>query len=242
MKGGSNDLDQHEIELTAFGSALGAGLLAIIGKVIHDQLRNINRVGVEPNNQVEQNGTPPTTIVSDVDIETGLREPEPIEEGGSALSNTFKKIGNTFRVPKKVTTGFSKLNPMSAPIKNKTTRGLMTKSGEITNKNIVPAIVEIGKPVYDATATTASTMLTGNPYIGKEISDELWKGMVSKKDIDPRKRQTSLLLREVSKEVGKNSAKNVKRGLGGKRLLYKNDSEDQIGIGGRRYKKQLKDN
>jgi hypothetical protein len=163
-------------------------------------------------------------------------------EGGSRISEAFSKIGRAFRPPKKLTKGFASVNPMSIPIKNKTTRDALIKSGEITNKNLLPAVVEVGKPIYDATATTASTMLTGNPMIGKEMSSELWDTMVKKKDIDPRKRQSSLLLREISKEIGKDTAKNMKRGLGGKidRLLLQNDSENQIGIGGKRRKTKRK--
>jgi hypothetical protein len=91
---------------------------------------------------------------------------------------------------------------MMIALNDKKTSKLMRQSGEITNDYLLPAVVAMGKPVYDATAMTASTMITGNPIAGKILADALWDNMVANKGIDPRDRQKSELLGIVSSQIG----------------------------------------
>jgi hypothetical protein len=91
---------------------------------------------------------------------------------------------------------------MMYALNDKKTSKMMAKSGEITNDNLLPAVVSMGKPVYDATAISASTMITGNPVAGKILADSLWKDMVADKGIDPRDRQKSELLKAISGKIG----------------------------------------
>jgi len=98
--------------------------------------------------------------------------------------------------------GLNKINPMMIALNDKKTSKLMRQSGELTNDNLLPAVVAMGKPVYDATAMGASTMITGNPIAGKILADSLWDNMVANKGIDPRDRQKSQLLGSVSGAVG----------------------------------------
>jgi len=116
-----------------------------------------------------------------------------------------KKHGGKFDIGKtlySMSQGLNKINPMMYALNDKKTSKLMAKSGEITNDNLLPAVVSMGKPVYDATAISASTMITGNPVAGKILADSLWKDMVADKGIDPRDRQKSELLKAISGKIG----------------------------------------
>jgi hypothetical protein len=48
----------------------------------------------------------------------------------------------------------------------------------------------------------ASTLLTGNPLLGKALADSLWDNMVANKGIDPRDRQKSEELGNFSGAIG----------------------------------------
>jgi hypothetical protein len=116
-----------------------------------------------------------------------------------------KKHGGKFDIGKtlySMSQGLNKINPMMYALNDKKTSKMMAKSGEITNDNLLPAVVSMGKPVYDATAISASTMITGNPVAGKILADSLWKDMVADKGIDPRDRQKSELLKAISGKIG----------------------------------------
>jgi hypothetical protein len=120
-----------------------------------------------------------------------------------------KKHGGKFDLGKSLTKGafavsqgLNKINPMMIALNDRKTSKLMAKSGQITNDNLLPAVVSMGKPVYDATAMTASTAITGNPIAGKILADSLWNDMVAKKGIDPRDRQKNELLGAISGKIG----------------------------------------
>jgi hypothetical protein len=116
------------------------------------------------------------------------------------IGKTFKKVGKDIG---KVSKGLGKVG---------------TKLGAVTNDYILPAVVSAGKPIYDATAMSASTMLTGNPALGKVAGDALWDNMVEKKGIDPRDRQKSKALGKSSGAFGEIIAKPYSVALGGMRL------------------------
>jgi hypothetical protein len=63
-------------------------------------------------------------------------------------------------------------------------------------------------------------MLTGNPMLGKAASDTLWNEMVAKQGYDPRERQKSQELGELSSTLGQAVAKPYSASLGG--LLSRN--------------------
>lgn len=137
-------------------------------------------------------------------------------EGGKKpnIGKAFKKFG------KSVSKGFEKMakgteyiNPMMWAIKDKGTSKLMRQSGQLTNDYLLPAVVEAGKPVMDAVAMSASTALTGNPLLGKAVMDTAWKEMVEKPGYDPRKRQKSEALGEISKAVGQVASAKAKKNL-----------------------------
>lgn len=144
------------------------------------------------------------------DFESADEDSESEEEVGAGRrgKNPFKKLQKGIT---KVGTAFGKagdaMNPMAYAIKNKGTRDAMISSGDATNNYILPAVVSAGKPIYDATAMTASTMLTGNPVLGKVAADALWNGMVGDKGYDPRDRQKSAELGTLSDTLGKAVAK-----------------------------------
>ena len=112
------------------------------------------------------------------------------------------------------------INPMSYVLGSKKGRQAGIGLGDATNNYILPATVSAGKPIYDATAMTASTMLTGNPVLGKAVSDSLWNEMVAKQGFDPRERQKSQELGELSSTLGQAVAKPYSASLGG--LLSRN--------------------
>jgi hypothetical protein len=121
--------------------------------------------------------------------------------------NFTKKIGNAFGKVGKT------LNPMEHLINNKKTRNVMKSTGEITNDYLLPATVQLGKPVYDATAMTASTLLTGTPIPGKMVADTLFSEMVVKKNSDLRKNQKSKELGQISNITGNIIANKIGNGI-----------------------------
>jgi hypothetical protein len=141
---------------------------------------------------------------------------EEIEEGEGGKRSGLKSLQKGFT---KMGTAFGKageaMNPMSYAIKDKGTRGAMVSSGDVTQNYLLPATVSAGKPIYDATAMTASTMLTGNPILGKAVADSLWDNMVAKKGYDPRERQKSQELGELSGTFGQAVSKPYSASLGG---------------------------
>jgi len=129
---------------------------------------------------------------------------------GKSISKAFKPASKALgKVGKKlskgidtVSQGLTEINPMMIALKDKNTSKLMSQAGKLTNDNLLPAVVAMGKPVYDATAMAASTAITGNPIAGKMLADTLWDEMVAKKGIDPRDRQKNALLGAVSGQIG----------------------------------------
>lgn len=111
---------------------------------------------------------------------------KPVEKAFKPVEKTFDKAGKTLQ------SGFAKMG---------------MAMGDLTNNYLLPATVAVGKPIYDATAEGASTLLTGNPVLGKVVADSLWNNMVAKQGYDPRKNQKSKLLGEISGETGKAVAK-----------------------------------
>lgn len=136
-----------------------------------------------------------------------------------AVTKTTQSIGKSL---KPVTSGISKatgklskatdkINPLTYAFKDKGFNKLGVQSGEITQDYLLPAVVQAGKPVYDASAMTASTMLTGNPLLGKVAGDALWNTMAQ--PYDPRERQKSQILGEVASTAGKVLASQTKADL-----------------------------
>ena len=115
----------------------------------------------------------------------------------------FNAIGDAARV----------VNPMTYLISNKKTAKAMSDLGQVTNNNLLPAVVSVGKPLYDAAAVTGSTLATGNPILGKVAADSLWNRMAA--PYDPRKRQTSPELKQLSEMTGKELAKYGKMSAAG---------------------------
>jgi hypothetical protein len=101
----------------------------------------------------------------------------------------------------------NKINPVMWGIKNHPDVGI--KLGKVTNNNLLPVVVEIGKPVYDVAAVTAATTLTGNPVLGKVAADEFWNKFG--KPYDPRSRQDNTALKKISEEIGKKAGKEAKK-------------------------------
>jgi hypothetical protein len=121
----------------------------------------------------------------------------------NGVSKAFDKAGKSMTEGMfKASQGLNKINPMMIALNDKKTSKAMADLGGVTNDYLLPAVVAMGKPVYDATAMTASTMITGNPIAGKILADSLWDNMVAKKGIDPRDRQKSQLLGIVSSQIG----------------------------------------
>ena len=136
-----------------------------------------------------------------------------------AVTKTTQSIGKSL---KPVTSGISKatgklskatdkINPLTYAFKDKGFNKLGVQSGEVTQDYLLPAVVQAGKPVYDASAMTASTMLTGNPILGKVAGDALWNTMAQ--PYDPRERQKSQILGEVASTAGKVLASQTKADL-----------------------------
>jgi hypothetical protein len=158
----------------------------------------------------------------------GLIPYEEIE--GGKIKNPFKSVSKAFAPVKKtfdkagvkMNTGAAKvataINPMTYALGNKDTRNAMIQSGKITHDYLLPAVVSAGKPIFDATAMVGSTMLTGNPLLGKVAADTVWNEMVAKKGNDPRQNQKSKELGELSTVFGQALAKPYTAALGGYRL------------------------
>lgn len=125
------------------------------------------------------------------------------------VSKTAKSIDKGIS---KATEALDKINPMSIALDDKKTRKLMAQSGEITDKNILPAVVSAGKPLYVAAAMAASTAVTGNPILGKVAADALWNELVDRPGYDPRERQTNKLLGKSSELLGTVLAKSLTGG------------------------------
>lgn len=145
--------------------------------------------------------------------------PKGLRRGGK-VKNPFKKVGKAFdKAGDAISSGLAKtataVNPMTYVLGSKTGRNLGIGLGDATNNYLLPAVVSAGKPIYDATAITASTMLTGNPVLGKAVADTLWNEMVAKKGYDPRDRQKSKELGELSGVAGQALAKPYSASLGG---------------------------
>jgi hypothetical protein len=126
-----------------------------------------------------------------------------ISKAFKPVSKSFDKAGKTLSEGAfKASQGLNKINPMMIALNDKKASKLMAQSGELTNDYLLPAVVSMGKPVYDATAMGASTMLTGNPFLGKVVADSLWDNMVANKGYDPRDRQKSKALGTTSGAIG----------------------------------------
>ena len=133
------------------------------------------------------------------------------------IANTLTGIAGSFDVIKEgagffddVVGGLNKLNPVMWGIKNHPDVGI--KLGEVTNNNLLPAVVEVGKPVYDATAIAFATSVTGNPALGKIAADEFWNKFG--KPYDPRSRQDNNALKKISEEIGKKAGQEAKSKIG----------------------------
>jgi hypothetical protein len=145
--------------------------------------------------------------------------PKGLRRGGK-IKNPFKSVSKAFnKAGDAMSSGLAKtataINPMTYVLGSKTGRNLGIGLGDATNNYLLPAVVSAGKPIYDATAMTASTMLTGNPVLGKAVADTLWNEMVAKKGYDPRERQKSKELGELSGVAGQALAKPYSASLGG---------------------------
>jgi len=103
--------------------------------------------------------------------------------------------------------GLNKLNPVMWGIQNHPDVGI--KLGEVTNNNLLPAVVAVGKPVYDATAIALATTYTGNPVLGKVVADEFWNQYG--RPYDPRNRQDNEALKIISEKVGKEAGKKAEQ-------------------------------
>lgn len=148
---------------------------------------------------------------------------------GSDVSKAFKPVGKALETGAQgLAKGTEYVNPMMWALKDKDTSNLMAKSGEITHDYLLPAVVSAGKPIYDATAMTASTMLTGNPVLGKAVADTLWNEMVAKKGYDPRENQKSKELGELSETFGKAVSKPYSASLGGMGRKKTKKSQEQM--------------
>jgi hypothetical protein len=120
---------------------------------------------------------------------------------------------------KSLNKGFAKfstnINPMNHIIKNKSARKGMIGLGNTTHDQLLPAVVAMGKPIYDGVAASASTLLTGNPVLGKAVADSLYNNMVTKPGYDPRQNQKSELLGNISAEIGNHAGELIGEKIGG---------------------------
>jgi len=83
----------------------------------------------------------------------------------------------------KLSTISNKLNPVNWV--GKSGRKGMIQLGQLTHDEILPAVVEYGKPIYEEAVRYGATALTGNPELGDLASKTLWDKMGKK--YDPRK-------------------------------------------------------
>lgn len=137
-----------------------------------------------------------------------------VEKGTEAVGKTVapitKGVEKATEAMSKVT---DKINPMTYALDSKPISGAMGSLGKTTNDYLLPAVVQAGKPIYDASAMAASSVLTGNPILGKVAADSLWNEMVAKKGVDPRQNQKSKLLGKFATAAGESAA----AGIGGRR-------------------------
>jgi len=109
--------------------------------------------------------------------------------------------------------GLNKLNPVMWGIQNHPEVGI--KLGKVTNDNLLPAVVAVGKPVYDAVAVAVGTELTGNPALGKIAGDQFWN--TYGRPYDPQSRQDNEALKQISEKLGDKAgrkATEINRGRG----------------------------
>jgi hypothetical protein len=140
---------------------------------------------------------------------------------GKSVSKSFNPVSKAIdNVNKKTTTGLAKvgtaINPAGYALGNRDVRNAMIQSGKVTHDYLLPAVVSAGKPIFDATAMVGSTMLTGNPILGKAVADTAWNEMVTKKGNDPRQNQKSKELGVLSGTFGKALSKPYSASLAGK--------------------------
>jgi hypothetical protein len=140
---------------------------------------------------------------------------------GKSVSKSFNPVSKAIdSVNRKTTTGLAKvgtaINPAGYALGNKNIRNAMIQSGNVTHDYLLPAVVSAGKPIFDATAMVGSTMLTGNPILGKAVADTVWNEMVTKKGNDPRQNQKSKELGVLSETFGKALSKPYSASLAGK--------------------------
>lgn len=101
-----------------------------------------------------------------------------------------------------------KLNPFYY----KSVRDKGMETGDVTNNQLLPAVVEAGMPLLYASAGTAGMMLGGPVGSAAAVkgTQMLYDEMVAKKGYDPRDRQQSEVLGAISKEAGKQGASQLK--------------------------------
>lgn len=129
---------------------------------------------------------------------------------GKSAKKTFAPVGKALdKASKGLSTATDAINPMTYALKDKGTSKLMNQSGNTTHDYILPAVVQAGKPVFDATMMAASTAATGNPLLGKVVGDTMWNEMVTKTGSDLRKNQKSKVLGEVATAVGETAASSI---------------------------------
>jgi hypothetical protein len=193
---------------------------------------------------LEQGGDTDSETDSETDTGVSQTEVRDVEATGGKIKNPFKSVSKAFAPVKKtfdkagvkLNTGAAKvataINPMTYALGNKDTRNAMIQSGKITHDYLLPAVVSAGKPIFDATAMVGSTMLTGNPLLGKVAADTVWNEMVTKKGNDPRQNQKSKELGELSTVFGQALAKPYTAALsGGYRLkggMVDEESDDEL--------------
>lgn len=134
-----------------------------------------------------------------------LTDTEDFKVGGGKLRNPFKKIEKGLWKAQDV---MSQANPFS----NKGFRQAGVKTGDVTNRQLLPAVTEAGMPLLYATAGTAG-MMTGGP-VGSLAAirgtQMLYDKMVTSKGYDPRDRQQDAILKAISSEAGKQGASELK--------------------------------
>lgn len=147
-------------------------------------------------------------VVKKATTETG------VSKGYDTLQNlSTSTVSKGSSKTKPAQTAMQSVNPMG----NKGVQDLGRSAGDLTWYYALPAAVTAGKHMYDATAASASTLLTGNPYAGKAASSYLWETMVEDEDNDLRKNQKSKTLGLIADEAGKQGAKAITAGMGVKR-------------------------
>lgn len=127
------------------------------------------------------------------------------DTSGGKLKNPFKKMEKGLWKAQDV---MSQANPFS----NKGFRQAGVKTGDVTNRQLLPATTELGMPLLYATAGTAG-MMTGGP-VGSLAAirgtQMLYDEMVTSKGYDPRDRQQDAILKAISSEAGKQGASELK--------------------------------